>query len=216
MNSSPFERPLATALARPRRHTTAGMTLIEIIVVSGVIGLLLVVGIPNIARISATARLDAAASEVAVALRRAHQHARLKGHNVGVKFFTQEGGPTTYALYTDGDSDGVRSVDIDRGIDPQLAPRQPLEHMGKDIRFGIPRDASGRPPRAPNSRRRLDRLDDPIRFNRSDMASFAAAGTATPGTVYLTDGRRAFAVRVRNRAGKVQVLRYDRQQEIWK
>ena len=205
--------PANSALSADAR---AGVTLVEALIASAVLGLIVVAGIPNIARLSASVRLDAAASEVSVALRRAQQQARLRGTKVGLKFYPREHGATTYALYTDGDFDGVRSADIVRGIDPQLAPEQPLGHLGRDIRFGIPLDSRGLPPRAPGSRRRLDRVQDPIRFNRSDIASFSASGTATPGTVYLTDGRRAVAIRVRNRAGKVQVLRYHHQQEIWK
>lgn len=201
---------------RPMQRATIGATFIEVIIATGVIGMALLVGIPRIDRISARVRLDAAASEVSVTLRRAHHQARLSGHNVGLKFFVEDHGKTTYALFADGDFDGIRNADIRSGADPQLTPRQPLQHLGQDIRFGIPTDGSGLPPFAPNTRRRLDRLDDPIRFNRSDIASFGAGGTATPGTVYLTDGRRAFAVRVRNRTGKVQILRYDRNQEIWK
>ena len=108
---------------------------------------------------------------------------------------------------------GERVFDIDRGIDPlEMAPR-PLARLGKDVFFGFP---PGEPPRDPGGER-LDRLDDPIRFNRSDLASFSPRGTSTPGTVYLTDGRyHLAAARVNNRAGKVSVLRYDRVLEVWR
>ena len=62
----------------------------------------------------------------------------------------------------------------------------------------------------------MDRLDDPIRFGRSDLASFGPLGTASPGSVFLTDGYHLFAVRVYNRTGKIQVLRYVREREEWK
>ena len=63
----------------------------------------------------------------------------------------------------------------------------------------------------------MKRLDDPIRFNRSDLASFNPRGTATPGTIYLTDGlRHLAAVRVNNRSGKISVLYYDPEEEVWR
>ena len=67
-----------------------------------------------------------------------------------------------------------------------------------------------------NPRRRLDRLDDPIRFNRSDIASFNQIGRSTPGSLYLTDGRYLLSVvRLFGRTGKVKVMRYDPETEVW-
>ena len=76
----------------------------------------------------------------------------------------------------------------------------------------------GPPPADPGSPgRQLDRLDDPIRFNQSDLASFSPLGAATAGSVYLTDGRsRLAAVRVFNRTGKVRVLVYDPKERVWR
>ena len=205
---------------RPRNQIptvgTSGYSFPEALVSIAVIGILCTWMIPRLDRVTAHARLESAAAEVATAMTRARETARLRGHRVGLKFFPVEGRETTYALYADGDFDGVRTRDIERGIDPMVAPPRPLQGLGRDIRFGIPRDRSGRPPRRIGSRRRLDRLDDPIRFNRSDIASFSRGGTATPGTVYLTDGSRAMAVRVLNRSGKVAVFRYDFETETWR
>ena len=85
--------------------------------------------------------------------------------------------------------------------------------MSTDIRIGFP---PGPPPRHPGvPSRRLDPTD-PIRFNRSDMASFGPLGTATPGSIYLTDSvRRLMAVRVYHLSGKVTILTYDPEREVW-
>ena len=48
------------------------------------------------------------------------------------------------------------------------------------------------------------------------MASFDPLGTATPGTVYLTDGREILvAVRVTDRTGRVRTMIYDYGREAW-
>ena len=48
------------------------------------------------------------------------------------------------------------------------------------------------------------------------MASFGPLGTSTPGSIYLTDGlHNLVAVRVFGRTGKIEVLRYDIETEIW-
>ena len=60
-------------------------------------------------------------------------------------------------------------------------------------------------------------MSDPIRFNSSDLASFSALGTSTPGSLYLTDGvGRLVAVRVANRVGKVRILTWVPERRIWR
>jgi hypothetical protein len=134
---------------------------------------------------------------------------------VAVRFETREDGKVFTSVYGDGDGDGVLARDIDAGIDPELRRSVPLRRIGSSVRLGFP---PGPPPRDPGSpRRRLGRLDDPIRFNRSDMVSFSPIGASTPGSLYFTDGRTRLAVvRVYGRTGKVKVMVYDRRTEEWK
>jgi hypothetical protein len=138
--------------------------------------------------------------------------------NVALKFHLEPGqeGLTRvfFALYRDGDGDGVRNDDLARGVDPQVTRPRQLATFGSRIGFGFPAGATPSDPSDPGSR--LDRLDDPIRFNRSDLASFGPLGTATPGSLYLTDGRRLAMVRVQNRAGRVRVMRWDPVTDRWK
>jgi hypothetical protein len=135
--------------------------------------------------------------------------------NVAVKFRTDASGRVTYALYRDGNGNGVLNRDITSGADPEVEGERPLATFGRLAYFGFP---PGEPPTQPGSPgSRLDRLDDPIRFNQSDLASFSPMGTATPGTIYLTDGVHHLAcVRVLHRTGKVSVLVYDRESETWR
>lgn len=53
----------------PRRHSAAGFTLIEIVVVLGILGLVLAVVVPNLGPASETVELRAAASELRALLR---------------------------------------------------------------------------------------------------------------------------------------------------
>src|SRR5262249_34425988 len=135
--------------------------------------------------------------------------------NVAVKFAVAADGAVTFALFRDDDGDGVRTSDIEHGVDPQVEPWRPLTSLGRGIGFGFP---PGPLPRDPTSGRPIGgSRDDPIRFNGSDLASFAAGGTATPGSVYLTDGRRGLViVRVTNRSGRVRSLRWDGDLAVWR
>jgi hypothetical protein len=57
---------------------------------------------------------------------------------------------------------------------------------------------------------------DPVRFGRSDMASFAPEGSGTAGTLFLRSQRgEQFAVRIGNITGRLRILRYDRGARQW-
>ena len=190
-----------------------GMTLIELLVVMVLIGLIAALAVPPLLKATAALRLQAAARSVASIFQLTRAYAVRHSANVGVRFYP-EGNLVTWILYRDGDGDGVLNRDIEAGTDPPVL-QGGVAHLGTtSVHFGFP---PGPPPRDPSSHsRRLDNLDDPIRFNRSDIASFSSLGGATPGTVYLTDGGRGLAaVRVSTAAGKIRVLVYDPDSEVW-
>ena len=198
-----------------------GFTLLELSFIVALIGLLTVMFVPALHHLSSSTRVDLAASEVMGTLRLAKSYAISHSAHVGVKFFTSQGGfvpagsdEVTYRLYRDGDGDGVRTADVLSGVDPPVSPLRRLVHVGATVNFGFPSTLRPRDPGSPS--RRLSRLHDPVRFNRSDMASFGPLGGATPGSLYLTDGRSLAVVRVFNRSGKVRILRYDVPGDRWK
>ncbi len=197
------------------RTSEVGFSVLEILVVLAVALTLAAIGLPAVFESTGALRVEMAAGEMTGVLHRARLFSAQRNAKVAVKFRVESSGVVTHALYRDGDGDGVRNADIVTGVDPEVRPPRRLAHLGRRIRFGFPPGEAPRDPGDP--RRRLDRLDDPIRFNRSDLASFNPRGTATPGTIYLTDGRRHLsAVRVNNRSGKISVLHYDPDDEVWR
>ncbi len=159
--------------------------------------------------------MELAAAEVASTFHVARAYAIRHDANVGLKFRVDADGTVTWALYRDGDGDGVLSADILSGDDPQVTPA----HAARPPRPPDPLRLSTRAGAARPWRSRAagsTGLDDPIRFNRSDIASFSALGTATPGTVYVTDGMRHLAAaRVTGRTGRIDCLVYDVAHERW-
>lgn len=192
-----------------------GYTLVEALVAVALAALLALVTVPPLLRGSGRARVRLAAAEVTAALRLARALAARHATHVALRFESLGGERIGFAIYRDGDGDGVRRDDIAAGSDPLVVPRQELCHLGRGAGFGF---APGPAPRDPGDpRRRLDRLDDPIRFNQSDLASFGPFGQVTPGSVYLTDGARHQAVvRVFGRTGRTHVLWYDPDAELWR
>ena len=196
------------------RTVERGYQLIELLIAMAVSSLVLVLGIPPLLSLAAGLRVELAAAEVASTFHVARAYAIRHDANVGLKFQVDADGTVTWALFRDGDGDGVLTADILSGDDPQVLPRTRIAHLGRQIHFGFP---PGRAPRDPGDpRRRLSGLDDPIRFNRSDIAAFSPLGTATPGTVYVTDGMRHLsAARVFGRTGRIGCLVYDVVKERW-
>ena len=168
---------------------------------------------PPLLSLSSRLRVDMAAHELAVALYQARATARLRTANVGLKLWVTSKG-VEYACFRDGNDNGVRTAEIASGVDPQVTPRRTFAHFGGRVGFGFPPGMRPRDPGDPA--RRLERLDDPIRFNNSDIATFGPLGTSTPGSLYVSDGRRELAVvRVLGHTGKVKVLRWDVATDAW-
>lgn len=198
---------------RPRRNRA--FTLIDLMVAMAVFGMLAALATPSFQRMHDGLELRLAAEEVAGVMRQARQHAITHNVHVGVKFTTDEETGFVYMhLYRDGDGDGVRNHDIDSGDDKPVSVPQPLAHVGQRVHFGFP---SGPMPRNVGGHGTLTGRDDPIRFNQSDIASFGPLGTATPGTVYLTDGSlRVAAVRISSRSGRLHLYFWNRDQGVWR
>jgi type II secretory pathway pseudopilin PulG len=197
------------------KRSERGFQLVELLVVLALFMLLAGITVPSLLRISGRWRLRSAAAEVVGTMRLARALAVRQCTNVALKFRPRADGHATWSLYRDADGDGVLTRDIDRGVDPQIAPPRRLEQIGSQVRFGFPPGRLARDPASP--RKWLRNGDDPIRFNNSNLASFGPLGTATPGTVFLTDGESGLAaVRVTGRTGRVKVVVYDFQEEVWK
>lgn len=194
-----------------------GFTLAELLLALALTAVIAAATAPAMLNSFHRLRVEMAARETARILQAARSYAVRHNARVGVKFYPgTDGGETTWTLYLDGDGDGVRTRDLERGIDPPVpAPgsgeRRPARFAG-GVTFGFP---GGPLPRDPSGRR-LTRRSDPIRFNRSDIASFGPLGTATPGTLYLSDGLRLAAVRVTGTTGRVRVLAYRRDSRQWR
>ena len=208
--------PVSMFRGRPK-GAGAGFTLIELLIATSVLALLTTLAVPPLRRQISQHRVRLAAAEIASALWTAQSGAVRHGVAIAVRFEAHDsdvdGVAFVFALYADGDGDGVRTADLNTGTDPQIRRPARLLHVGAGVRFGFP---EGLEPRGFTGTGRLDRLSDPVRFGRSDLASFSPIGTASPGSIFVTDGYHLFAVRVYNRTGKVRILRYVREREEWK
>ena len=108
--------------------------------------------------------------------------------NAAVRFI-EDGQAYSYSVYVDGNDDGVRSQDIQRGVDREIRRQERLSDQFPGVEFGAlpdlpPVDAGGVPPGS-----------DPIRIGGSDLLSFTALGTSTSGSLYVRGPRQTQYVR---------------------
>jgi type II secretory pathway pseudopilin PulG len=179
-----------------------------------ILGTLIFLSLPPFLRITGDLRLRLTANEVMGILRAARSFAIRHGANVAVQFKSSPEGAILYALYRDGDGDGVLTKDIAKRVDPAVQPPHSLDQAGgRSARLGFPPGLRVRDPGSPG---KWLTTADPIRFNSSDLASFGPLGTSTPGSLYLTDGHSRLAVvRVLGRTGRVRVMAYDFVRQVW-
>ena len=178
-----------------------GQTLLETLTVLGLALGGLGWAIPGLQAYFQEAQLRSAAMVFQADFRRARSEAIRSNVQTAIRFEQDGDGTWDYSVYVDGDYDGVRSRDINRGIDVRVAGPYQLRSGAPGVRIGIHPGVSEIPP----GRGRLD-PSDPIRFGRSNMVSFSPMGTATPGTLYLASKQLQGAVRVTGTTARVRTL----------
>ena len=189
-----------------------GFSPVELIVVFALAAILLAATAHGAFQIQSALAVRSAAAELAATFFRARAYALVRGVTVGIKF-RRDGGQYEWALYRDGNGNGIRSAEIASGVDRSLGLS--IVWPRNDVRPGILTGSSVPDLSAPG--KKLDRPDDPIRFNNSDICSFSPAGESTPGSIYLWDGRDRMAVlRVFGRSAKVRTLYYFRGEKSWR
>lgn len=130
---------------------------------------------------------------------------------VGLRFIQGADGHYSYAVYLDGNRNGILSRDIQRGVDRLITAPERLPDQFPGVEFGAtpglpPVDSGGTAPGT-----------DPIRLGSGSIASFSALGTATSGTVYIRSAHDAqYAVRIFGETGKTRILKFEPGTRRWR
>jgi type II secretory pathway pseudopilin PulG len=190
-----------------------GLQLIELLVVVALIGLTCAAVLPSIAELRTAGRGAAAAREMALTFQALRWKSVTQNRNHGLLFTVQDGGWVWFEV-ADGNGNGLSSAEIRRGVDLTLSGPHRLEARVSGVHLGFP--PGGAVPRIPPKRGTIDDLTDPVRFGRSDLISFSPLGSASSGTLYLTDGRSGlFGVVLFGPTARVRVWRFDRRTGRW-
>jgi len=183
-------------------HRPGGFTILELLFVIAIAGTVTTIAVPQGLRALDDFRTRSAARSLAQRLADARLSAIRRATTVGLRF---EPGVPDYFVTTmlDGNRNGLRSLDVQRGIDVAVTPPETLDTHFSGVCFGIldgVPDADGQPANGA----------DGVRIGSSRFLSMNPDGTSSSGTIYVRGRERSqYAIRVFGTTGRVRVLRYD-------
>jgi len=177
-----------------------GFSLVEALVAVAILMIAAAIASPHFRPVVAEAHLLGAAEQFLGQFRLASSMAVRAGVYTGIRFEPHDDGTVWYAVYRDGNANGVRSIDIETGEDALVSGPFPLAGGAPTVRVGINPGTPAPPPDDGTL------SGDPIRFGRSDILSFSPLGTATPGTFYLAGEFAQAAVRVTGGSARVRIM----------
>jgi hypothetical protein len=177
---------------------------------AGLVAVLAALAVPNIRLALDELRTVGAARYLAGRVERARTEAIARQANAGLRF-VPDGTTYRYALYVDGNRNGVRSADIQGGIDRRLSHEERLSDQfpGVDLGTtpGLPAvDPSSAPPGS-----------DPVRLGAGGIATFTPEGTATSGSLYVRGPRDLqMVIRIFAETGRTRILEFDARHGVWR
>jgi len=192
----------------PGSDRDAGLSLIELMLTLAVATTVSALAVPQAMHALDEYRTRAAAHYVAMRLGEARMAAIKRSSSVGLRF-EPVGGDYRFTEVADGNGNGLRSTDVQRGDDPAISAPDMLAWHFNGVAFGILEgvpDADGAPATS----------TDGLRFGSSRLLSMDPNGSSSSGTLYVHGrGRSQYAVRVLGVTGRTRVLRYLEAGRVW-
>lgn len=190
-----------------------GVTLPEILAVLVLVGLAAAMAVPAASRLGSQVRTASGARKLAMTFYALRWSSVARGRGEGLLFGHDAQGWFWYAV-EDGNGNGLKVAEISRGVDPRRSGPHRLEHDGAGATLGFP--PGGPFPKLPPQSGWITGLDDPVKMGSSDLVAFTPLGTASSGTLYVTDRKAGlYAVVLYGRSARVRVWRYDPQSRRW-
>lgn len=158
-----------------------------------VISLMCAVAIPQTVATIERARGAAAARYLAGRMALARARAVGRSATIALQFASTPTG-VNVTIVEDGNRNGVRTREIELGIDREIEPAIRLADLFPGVEIGLTPLVAG---------------TDPIQLGGTDLLSFTPRGTATSGSVYVKgrDGTQ-WVVRVLGSTARARVLRF--------
>ena len=190
------------------RSGEAGTSLVEVLTASAVALILGALSVPALTAQRGSLNAAGAARHVASLLHATRAEALKRGVHVAL-VFESSSGEYRFAMFADGNYDGVRAADMAAGADRQVSAWVRIGDQFPGTTFGIVPGTAD-----PDSGSSLS--GSPLKLGGSSMLSFGPAGGATSGTVYVRGpSNQQYAVRTLGATGRSRLLRFDFRERRW-
>ena len=184
-----------------------GYTLLELLFAMAIAATIAGVALPLTSDAIDAQRTMMAARYMAGRIQEARMLAVMRTASVGLRF--EAGSPDyRFAVYVDGNYNGIRTADIKSGIDRPLTGAERIGDNFPAVRFELM-------PGVPDVDGVGGTGTDGVRIGSSRILALSANGTATSGTLYLHGRRVQYAVRVLGVTGRTRVLQYHTGDRKW-
>ncbi|OPX18346.1 type II secretion system protein GspH [candidate division WOR-3 bacterium 4484_100] len=160
-----------------------GFTLIELMVVIGIISIIIAIAVPNFAGIQQRARIRSGAQQIAQDLRQIRERAL----SIGQRFLVTRPDDRHYQVTSPNGT---------------VTTYRLGQTTGGHLRFGVSAGVSSTPPEANQPSPPANGFDFP-----TNTLILEPRGAASKGVIYVTDGRENYAVGI-NSLGKIRVYIY--------
>jgi type II secretory pathway pseudopilin PulG len=192
-------------------RSSRGASLPELLTVLAILGAMAATALPSLLDVLAQSSLSSACNDVMAVFTQARARATFHGCDVGVKWVSS-GGDIVLSIYEDRNGNGVTAADIKKGIDKLVGGPYWFRGRYPGITFSFLPGFEGLDP----SGDPIGDLSDAIRFGRSDIATFSPTGNASPGSVYLSNGKhRQAVVRVSPATARIQIFDWMGKKQKW-
>jgi hypothetical protein len=188
-------------------HGSRGVSLVEALAVLTVIALATAVAVPSVAELRSSVRMSAASRELALTLR-ALRWKSVAEHAARGLLFELDAEGWRWLEVRDGNANGLRTSEVHDGTDPIVSGPHRLEDRVAGVSPGFP--SAGPFPVIPPDTGWIADLGDPVKFGSTNLISFRPLGTASSGSIYLTDGGdQLWAIVLFGPSARVRVWRFD-------
>jgi type II secretory pathway pseudopilin PulG len=187
-----------------------GFTAVELLFATGLMAVLTAAAAPQLLAGLDEWRTRGAVRYLSARLYHARMEAARRNTDTAVRF-VRAGSSYEYFTLVDGNRNGVRTADVQAGIDRIVHPGERLADKFSGVEFGA---LPGLPPVEPSG---TAPGSDPIRLGTSDMVIFTALGSSAPGSLYVRGrGSIQYVLRIFAETGKIRILKFYSGSQEWK